>query len=138
MVNAFKITEEVKQWVEKAEADCVAAERLIKYRKNPNYDLVCFCSHQCAEKYLKGFLTASNKKFEYKHQLEKLILPLCLEVDPSFEFVRELVRKLDAYSVDFRYPGHSADRKEARLAVQATREIREFIRNKLGLKNVKP
>ncbi|MDP2207441.1 MAG: HEPN domain-containing protein [Bacteroidota bacterium] len=133
MGNGLKLTIEAKQWIDKAEADFVAANRLIKHRRKPNYDLVCFCSHQCAEKYLKGFLTAANKRFEYKHQLEKLILPLCLEVNPSFEFIRELVRRLDAYSVDFRYPGHNTDRKEALLAVQTAHAVREFVREKLPI-----
>ena len=44
------------EWVEKAEADVRSARRELRVRDHPNYDLVCFLSQQCAEKYLKGGL----------------------------------------------------------------------------------
>ena len=120
------------QWVQKAEEDYRAALRLMKFRNGPTYNLVCFCAQQCAEKYIKGFLTLAGKKFPPSHQIEHMLLPLCLEVDKSFEFVRELFRRLDSYSVTFRYPGEDAAREEATKAVGAMKRIREFLRPKLS------
>lgn len=80
-----------------------------------------------------AYLTAASERFDFKHQLEKLILPACLKVDPAFEFIRDLVRIVDAYSVDIRYPGESANREEALKAVSAMKQIRDFIRAKLRI-----
>jgi len=133
MANGLDVTGEVLEWTKKAEEDYFGAKRLIRHRRPTEYNLVCFCAQQCAEKYLKAFLTAANKRFEFKHQIEKLILPPCIEIDASFEFIREPVRRLDAYGVDFRYPGRDADKVEAELALQAAERVREFTMGKLGL-----
>jgi HEPN domain-containing protein len=133
MANELEITGEVKEWISKAEEDYLGAIRLSKQTKPPTYNLICFCCEQCVEKYLKAFLTAANVRFEFKHNLEKLLLPKCIKVEPSFEFIRELIRRLDAYSVEFRYPGENATRSEALSAIKAMEQVREFIREKLFL-----
>lgn len=78
-------------------------------------------------------MTAANKPFPFQHQLEKVLLPLCNEVDPSFELLREPLRRLDSYSVDFRYPGEHADQTDASRALKAMKMVRAFIRSKLGM-----
>lgn len=133
MQNKLELTDEVNEWVRKAEEDFRAANRLFRPRSSPTYNIVCFCAHQSAEKYLKAYLTAAGKRFAYKHQLEKLLLPVCIDVDPSFEFMREFLRLLDVYSVDYRYPGESANREEAMKAVQAMKKVKKIVREKLGL-----
>ncbi len=135
MSDEMQITPEVEDWIRKAEEDFYGAQRLLKHTNPTEYNLVCFCSQQSAEKYLKAFLTAANQPFDFKHQLEKRILPPCINVDPTFEFIREYLRRLDAYSVDFRYPGNDANRGEAAIALKTARAVREFVRDKLGLKN---
>lgn len=40
---------------------------------------------------------------------------------------------LNDYAVEFRYPGESATKDEAKEAVKAMRIVRAFIRPKLGL-----
>lgn len=85
----------------------------------------------------KAFLTAANQPIEFKHQLEKLILPPCIKVDPTFEFIREYLRRLDAYSVDFRYPGNNANKEEAAIALKTTEAVREFVRGKLQNRETK-
>jgi HEPN domain-containing protein len=134
MDEGLHITEEVTGWIKKAEEDFNGATRLSRHSKPSMHNLVCFHAQQCAEKYLKAYLTAINKPFEFRHQLEKLLLPLCSEHDRSFEMLREIVRRLDAYSVDFRYPGADADRVEARMALKAARQVRAFVRERFGLK----
>ena len=135
MANGISITGEVEDWIRKAEEDYYGARRLLRHTNPTEYNLVCFCAQQCAEKYLKAFLTAANQPFEFKHQLEKLILPPCIKVGPTFEFIREYLRRLDAYSVDFRYPGNDANNEEATIASKTAEAVREFVRSKLGLEN---
>ena len=52
------MNELVMEWVEKAEGDSRTAEREGTVGEGPNYDAVCFHAQQCAEKYLKAFLTS--------------------------------------------------------------------------------
>lgn len=40
---------------------------------------------------------------------------------------------LDRYAVRYRYPGESAEKDEARAAIQATTVVREIARIRLGL-----
>jgi HEPN domain-containing protein len=44
------------EWVEKAEEDWEAAQRSYRARKVPLYNVACFHSQQCVEKYLKARL----------------------------------------------------------------------------------
>ena len=122
----------VDEWVEKAEGDYRTAEREVRVRKAPNYDAVCFHAQQCAEKYLKAFLTRHQVPFRPIHDLEVLLGPIIL-VSPDFEFVRDLLLLLNDYAVDVRYPGESATKEEARVAVKAMRTVRNFARQKLEL-----
>ena len=122
----------VDEWVEKAEGDYRTAEREVRVRKAPNYDAVCFHAQQCAEKYLKAFLTRHQVPFRPIHDLEVLLGPIIL-VSPDFEFIRDLLLLLNDYAVDVRYPGESATKEEARVAVKAMRTVRNFARQKLEL-----
>ena len=124
----------VGEWIEKAEGDFRTAEREARVRKGPNYDAVCFHAQQCAEKYLKAFLTYHQISFRPIHDLE-VLLGLIVPVSPDFEFFRDLLLLLNDYAVDFRYPGEEATKEEARAAVKAMRTVRTFVRQKLGLNN---
>jgi len=57
------------EWIEKAEADFRSAQRELRVRDHPNYDLVCFLSQQCAEKYLKARLVEAGISFPKTHDL---------------------------------------------------------------------
>ena len=126
------MNELVMEWVEKAEGDSRTAEREGAVNEGPNYDAVCFHAQQYAEKYLKAFLTSRSIPFPRLHDLEAL-LNLVTPVDPEFETIREPLLLLNDYAVDIRYPGDYATPEEARDALQAMREVRAFIRQKLGL-----
>ncbi len=56
---------------------------------------------------------------------------LCLPLDASFEFLRDLLILLDGYSVRYRYPGESANKDEAKTAFQTIRQVRAFMRPKV-------
>ncbi|MBI4789566.1 MAG: HEPN domain-containing protein [Chloroflexi bacterium] len=122
----------VSEWVEKAEGDFNIATREMRVRKAPNYDALCFHAQQCVEKYLKAVLVDQNISFKPIHDLE-VLLNLITPTQPEFEFMRDRLLLLNDYAVDYRYPGVSAARDDARAAVKAMRTVRAFVRQQLGL-----
>jgi len=123
----------VAEWIAKAEGDFVTAGRELRARKAPNYDAVCFHSQQCAEKYFKAVLQANEKHIPKIHNLIEL-MALCLQIDPSFEMLRADLIVLERFSVRVRYPGVIAEKDEAQSAYIAAKVVREFVRQKLGIK----
>jgi HEPN domain-containing protein len=121
------------EWVTKAEGDFATAGRELRARRLPNYDAVCFHSQQCAEKYLKAVLQETNVLIPKIHFLLEL-LAMILKFDTSYEFLKADLEVLENYSVRYRYPGISSDLQEAKGAYTATKTVRMFIRQKLGLK----
>lgn len=120
------------EWIEKAEGDYRTALRELLVRKHPTYDAVCFHAQQSVEKYLKAFLHEKSSDTPKTHHLIEL-LELCLPFDTSFELQRDLLIRLDRYSVRYRYPGQSADKEEARQAFALLKKVRSFLRVKLNL-----
>jgi len=119
------------EWIEKAEGDLLTAQREYRARNRPNYDAVCFHSQQTAEKYLKAWLQEAEKGIPRIHNLVELV-SLCLEVDPTFAILEPELRGLDGYAVHTRYPGQNATKEEARIAIETSKNVRIFIREKLG------
>jgi HEPN domain-containing protein len=105
-----------QEWVQKAEADFVTAERELAATIDPNYDAVCFHSQQCVEKYLKGRLHEAELHFKKTHDLSWL-LDLVLSVEPTWENLRAELDLLSSFAVDYRYPGEFADIAEAQRAI---------------------
>jgi HEPN domain-containing protein len=118
------------EWLQKAEGDYATAGRETRARRHPNYDAACFHAQQAAEKYLKAFLQGHGLPAPRTHNLVEL-LELCLPLDASFEFLRDLLILLDGYSVRYRYPGESANKDEAKTAFQTIRQVRAFMRPRL-------
>lgn len=123
----------VAEWVSKAEGDFATAGRELRARTKPNYDAVCFHCQQCAEKYLKAVLQANNKHIPKIHFLLEL-LAMILKFDTSYEFLKADLNTLEDYAVRFRYPGDVAEKDQAQSAHQAMKVVREFVRQKLGVK----
>lgn len=121
-----------REWVAKAEGDYATAQRELRARKAPNYDAACFHSQQCAEKYLKALLQEHNIEFGKTHNLSAL-LDKILSREPLLEALRPTLHALTIFSVDYRYPGESADKELAAKAVALCREVRDRIRIRLGL-----
>jgi len=122
----------VREWVEKAEGDWTSARREARARKSPNYDDACFHAQQCAEKYLKAKLQAADIPFSKTHNLLAL-LELVLPVEPFWEELRPLLRALNTFAVDFRYPGESADQAMAKEALAFCKKVRQRVRLSLGI-----
>jgi HEPN domain-containing protein len=120
------------EWVAKAEGDWATAQRELRARKTPNYDAACFHAQQCVEKYFKARLQEADLPFGRTHNLV-VLLDAVLPVEPLWEDLRPFLHRLNAFSIEVRYPGESADRSTAREAVHVCRHIRKRARSALGL-----
>ena len=120
------MNELVKEWIAKAEGDCTTALREYRARKSPNYDAACFHAQQCIEKYLKAVLQKHGIAFRKTHDLE-ILLHSCLEIFPLWGVMQDDMDLLTQYATHFRYPGESADKAEAKLAIDAMKKCRNEI-----------
>jgi HEPN domain-containing protein len=101
-------------------------------RIRPNYDAVCFHAQQTAEKYLKAWLQETGSAIPRIHNLVDLV-SLCIGGDPTFTILEPELRGLDGYAVRTRYPCQNATKEDARIAVKISKNVRAFIRMRLGL-----
>jgi HEPN domain-containing protein len=122
-----------REWVLKAENDFKAASQLLRSRKALVPDAVCFLCQQSVEKYLKARLVEAGLAFPRTHDLLQL-LNLCLPVEPLWAAFGQRLDAMSDYAVDFRYPGHSASAKEAKVAHKHAASFRTEARRGLGLK----
>ena len=114
------------EWIAKAEGDLTTARRELRARKAPNYDAVCFHAQQCAEKYLKALLQEAAIPFGKTHNLS-LLLDLLHERYPTLELLRPSLAILNAYAVEYRYPGESAEKEVARSSVKLAHEVKVVV-----------
>jgi HEPN domain-containing protein len=120
------------EWVAKAEEDFAGATQLERQRNPAVPNIVCFHCQQSAEKYLKARLQEAEVAFPKTHDLEEL-LDLLLPVEPLWESLRDTLKPLTEYAVEFRYPGDNASVEEAKRALVLCQAIRETVRQSLGL-----
>ncbi len=125
----------VKTWIKKAENDLITAKHSINIKPKPPFDTICFHAQQCAEKYIKAFLTFHNVEFKKTHDLGEFIL-LASIIDESFSEIVDIGEKLTDYAVDIRYPMllEEPAMDEAKEAVEMAEKIKEFVLKKLHLK----
>lgn len=124
---------ETAEWVTKAEADFVSANRELRARHCPNHDAACFHAQQRGEK--KARLVEADIVFPRTHSLTAL-LHLLLPEEEGLVVLKPAAAHLTAFGVEFRYPGKTADKALARDAVNYAREVRRLIRRSLGLPEV--
>ena len=120
----------VKEWIAKAEQDYLASKTLLRKRTLSVYDVICFHSQQCIEKYLKAFLTFKSVRFPRTHDLA-VLQNLAVRTDGTFELIKDLIKPLDGYAVQYRYPGEEAHKSDARHADKIMEKAREFIRGRI-------
>ncbi len=87
--------------------------------------MACYHSQQCAEKYLKGFLTAHSMPFRYVHDLVYLT-QLCTTRDPEFERLMLAAEILDEYGVTMRYPTEVSEEPNIDAAREAVQLAKQF------------
>lgn len=119
-----------KEWIRKAEEDYETAVSLVRKRKKMVPNAICFHSQQCIEKYLKAFLTSQSIAPPEIHDLQSL-RERCARVDNDFDKLSLQLDILNAYAVNFRYPGEEATVSESKKAVLVMKQVRKFIRNKI-------
>jgi HEPN domain-containing protein len=85
-----------------------------------------------ALKYLKAFLLRHKRPFRRRHDLIELKTS-CQDVDSDFRLIHDALTTLNQWSSDIRYPGVSATVEEAREAVEAIKQVRKFVRARLGI-----
>jgi HEPN domain-containing protein len=62
------------------------------------------------------------------------LLALCIPVDKDFGKIADDLSSLEGYAVAIRYPGVIVSAELAEEAFKTASRIREFVRNKLGIK----
>jgi HEPN domain-containing protein len=127
------MSEELREWIEKAEGDYFSALREYRARKNVNHDSACFHAQQCVEKYLKAVLVDLGIPFAKSHDLLPL-LASCLPRYPLWQSWHDQVEWLSQYAVPFRYPGESATHADAKKAIGIMKRLCPDLRHALRLK----
>jgi HEPN domain-containing protein len=113
----------VEEWLAKAEGDYVTAGREFRAGEPPNYDAVCFHAEQCVEKLMKAVLIHLGVTPPRSHDLvalHRLLAP----VRQGWSWPVAELRLLTRAAVDFRYPGESADQKEAAESFEIASRLR--------------
>ena len=121
-----------KEWTDKAEADYSTADPELQALDSPNFDAVCFHAQQCVEKLMKALLIHMGAVPPRTHDLtmlDRLLVPVCTQWSWPVGELRFLTRA----AVDFRYPGESADRREATESLDIATRMRAKLRPLLGL-----
>jgi HEPN domain-containing protein len=113
----------VKEWISKAGGDYATAERELRAGESPNYDAVCFHAEQCVEKLMKALLIHLGVTPPRSHDLvtlHRLLAPVC----QGWSWPLAELRLLTRAGLDFRYPGESADQKEAAESFEIASRLR--------------
>lgn len=120
----------VNEWVAKAEEDFKAAEELYHESSLTFATTICFHSQQCAEKYLKALLVKCGIEPPWIHALESL-LDLLVSKIPELEESRNMLAQLSPYATEYRYPGKTAEAKEAEACIKTIRSLRSQLKKLL-------
>lgn len=120
------------EWVRKAEADKTTAEvcRKLSKRRIGQAEIACFHAQQCAEKYLKAMLAQAGRAVPRIHDLLKLAA-MAGVAGMRVPLVRRDLYFLNAFAVEVRYSGASADAADAARAVAAMNRVRMVCRRTL-------
>lgn len=121
------------RWFKKADEDLLAAKAILNLEE-PLPDVIGFHTQQCVEKYLKGFLSFHYRKIRRIHDLVDLLTE-CAGIDSDFTPWEDSCESLNDYAVGIRYPEmfYELSIEEAREAVTFAAQIKDFVRNKVGL-----
>ena len=119
------------EWAQKVER-VYAAIALHQQTEDPDFDIICFHTQQCIEKYLKAWLQEANIPHPRLHDLLAL-LGLIVPTIPNWQDWQSDFLVIAPYAVEFRYPGKSATTENAKHAVQVCTEVRQAIRSELKL-----
>ncbi len=124
-------TKWVNEWKQKAENDLRTAQIVLSSEEPPT-DTICFHAQQCAEKYLKSYLTSKDITIEKTHDLTR-INNIYIGIDPDFQKLSEFAELLSGYAVEVRYPGDFIEYSigEAEEAVEMAKSFKNLVLQKL-------
>jgi HEPN domain-containing protein len=114
----------VREWLAKADGDFASASRELRARKSPNYDSACFHSQQCIEKLMKAVLIDRKRVPPRTHNLIELH-KLLARIDTTWMWDEAELNWLGRAAVSYRYPGNTATREHARMALNLCKRLRE-------------
>ena len=124
----------VNEWVAKAEQDYQVAKSLDS-ENFPN--TICFHCQQAAEKYLKSILINCGEKPPRTHDLI-LLNEMVVKLHKDFSNLFYYLEVLNPFSVEYRYPGEKATRKDAKDAKDAKEAIDAIEKVRNNVKNILP
>ncbi|QGP94139.1 HEPN domain protein (plasmid) [Neomoorella glycerini] len=132
-MNSSEREQEALKWQDRARRDLRVAKMLF-YDKEPEFDLACYLSQQCAEKSLKALLIRLGIRFAYKHDLDYLVGLLPPEEQEKFYNTR--LEWLSGWVTEGRYPGDAAGatREDAQNAIEIAEAIYNNVSNALRSK----
>jgi len=122
------MTEEVAEWLNKAEDDIGNAEFLYEHRWPRPLELVCYLCQQCAEKALKAFIIHHGVEPPRTHDIVQLA-ESCVAYDAGFQKFAEAGKQLTPYAVHIRYPSAiEIDDPETAAALRKAAQILETVK----------
>ena len=125
---------EFESLLTKAEDDLDVAQRAIRGKKKIFW-VACFHAQQSAEKYLKAYLSLQNIAYPKIHDLVEIV-QRCEKINAEFTFINGLCQHLNLYAVRIRYSDElDLELRDAKKAISAATEIKEFILKKINGKH---
>jgi HEPN domain-containing protein len=121
----------IREWVQKAEEDFLAAVNLVVVRPQCPISSVCYHVQQCVEKYFKTILILHDMDFPRTHDIEELVELFPRGIKVSLTITEQ--RRFTEYATGLRYPSEvkPATLAEARKSVSLMRKIRREVRRML-------
>lgn len=119
------------QWVRKAEADFQLADQIVR-RGDPFHDSACFHCQQSAEKYLKALLIELSLSVPRTHDLDRLLTDIVVH-HPTLRSLRRGVLFLEQFTVETRYPGFNATKRQSASALRWVSRLRQAVRSVMAL-----
>jgi HEPN domain-containing protein len=127
-----KNEERLRAWIEKADHDLGTAVVINQYI--PDYsDTLAFHCQQAVEKYIKCLLEKNGFAFKRSHDLRYLLDLLNDSIPVSLDLYEKIL-KLNAYSVELRYPDIKIELTVAdrNAAISIAQEFRDFFKIHIG------
>ncbi|MFK4377107.1 HEPN domain-containing protein [Bacillus mycoides] len=121
---------EANLWFEIADSDLRASNHLLSLMPIP-FAIICYHCQQCAEKYLKGYLT-----FKGTHPLKThnslLLAKECAEFNMEFNDLIDDCAELNSYAIEVRYPYfEELNKTDVSQAIKSAGNIKSFVLEKI-------
>ena len=123
----------IQPWLDKADGDWRAMQRLHTAVDPALADVICFHAQQCVEKLMKAVIIARGDPDPPKiHDLRPLSR-LIEAVEPAWQAQQSDLARLSLSAVLMRYPGDSATPQDAEWSVETAARLRGGLLGLLGV-----